>query len=86
MTATNMVHSSRFREYDPTRKEGVPPRLRAPRRPLRTGEVTARDVKQWASEREDVSAYLSRFTEARMIISSLEVFPTLQAGRAIRAD
>ncbi|CAN0275272.1 unnamed protein product [Ascophyllum nodosum] len=43
------------------------------RGPLRTGEVTARDVKQWASEREDVSAYLSRFTEARMIISSLEL-------------
>ena len=42
-------------------------------RALDTGELTVRDVKGWVFAREDVLAYLCGFTEARMIISSLEV-------------
>lgn len=33
-----------------------------------------RDLKEWISEREDVAAFLHNFTEARLIISSLEVW------------
>lgn len=51
----------------------TPPPCYGHNRPLETGGVTVRDVKGWISEREEVSAYLSMFTEARMIISSLEV-------------
>eukprot|EP00904_Undaria_pinnatifida_P005950 jgi/Undpi1/2485/HiC_scaffold_13.g05864.m1 len=40
---------------------------------LDTGELTVRDIKGWVFEREDVLAYLCGFTEARMIISSLQL-------------
>ena len=42
-------------------------------RALDTGELTVRDIKGWVFAREDVLAYLYGFTEARMIISALEV-------------
>eukprot|EP00903_Cladosiphon_okamuranus_P013503 g12576.t1 len=38
-----------------------------------TGELTLRDLKEWISEREDVAAFLHNFTEARLIISCLEL-------------
>lgn len=42
-------------------------------RPLESGTLTVRDVKEWVIEKEDVSAYLSNYTQARMIVSSLKV-------------
>lgn len=47
--------------------------LRIHRRQAATGELTLRDLQEWISEREDVAAFLHNFTEARLIISSLEV-------------
>ncbi|CAM9254386.1 unnamed protein product, partial [Hapterophycus canaliculatus] len=40
------------------------------------GDLTLRDLKDWISEREDVAIFLSNFTDARMIISSLELVET----------
>ncbi|CAM9254168.1 unnamed protein product, partial [Scytosiphon promiscuus] len=37
------------------------------------GDLTLGDLKDWISEREDVAAFLTNFTQARMIISSLEL-------------
>lgn len=53
------------------------------RRPLITGAVTVQDVKKWVSEQDDVSDYLCRFTDARMIISSLEVLALTVLARSV---
>ncbi|CAM9135119.1 unnamed protein product [Pylaiella littoralis] len=37
------------------------------------GELTLRDLREWISEREDVSAFLSKTIDARLIISSREL-------------
>ena len=51
----------------------LPMSTRCHDRQASTGELTLRDLKEWISEREDVAAFLHNFTEARLIISSLEV-------------